>query len=478
MEFLAPEEAPGRERLSRVNAEWLDLVRQRPEALERRSFPKIADWARRLTFPVQPWPTFVRAATLRHWQQQAIRMDRLIKSVPRRLFDDDPERLAAFYRIDSTALAAVIIAEPNGIADALSRLDLIETDAGMKIIEINSGSYLGGWALTSVAPAYRDEELLAPLFERHQPRWESTPYVMFRHILLRLLDSPLGRGADRLDVGILFTRGLLEDLLHDVTGHLLQQAAHQAAEELGVEVPYTVHGVGLGELEMVDGCPTTAGGVRLHAIVEQQDDLTSKELFRAAKTGRVQLYTGPATLFLTDKRNIALLYELRDSGLFDDDERQLIEDLVPWSHVVGPTEVEYQGESVYLPDFLVAERENLVLKPGLASSGVEVYLGRVTPPERWRQVVAEAVESRRWVAQELLVPPRDLYLTGERGCAPHDMVWGIYALGGEPGGGYLRMSRAGGGPLNVGQGADVGLFFAVDEEPAGGGREQPVEEVA
>lgn len=456
-----------RARLSRLNGRWLEVVREHPEALERSGFPHLAGWAQRLGFPVQPWPTFVRAETLAGWERQTIRLERLIKELPRRLFDDDPTRLASFYHLESTALAALLVGEPNGMPEALSRLDLIETGSGMKCIEMNSGSYLGGWALTSMAEAYREERLLEPLFDRHRPRWTSTPHAMFRHILLRLVDSALGRGAGRLDLGILFSRGTLEERLHRVTADHLRAAARDVAEELSVEVPFSVHGVALDELELRDGAPH-AGGVRLHALVEQQDDLTSKDLFHAFKAGRVHLYTGPATLFLSDKRNVALLYELRDSGLFDDEERELIEQLVPWSHIVAPAEVDYHGERVYLPDLLVAERERLVLKPGLASAGVDVYLGRVTPEDRWREVVAQALASRRWVVQELLVPPRDLYQSGERSSVPHDVVWGLYVLGGQPGGGYLRMSGAGGGPLNVGKGADVGLYFAVDEEPASG----------
>jgi hypothetical protein len=454
-------------RLSRRNLEFREYAVATPEAQVRANFSTVAERAGRFTVPVQPWPTFVRRDRLTAWEQQAIALERLIKDIPRRLFDNDPARIASVFCLPSEQLATVIMAEPNGIPEALSRLDFIEVDGELKLLELNSGSYLGGCELSTLAGSLPAEPMLAPFFGGVEAPVRSTQPALLRHMLRNLRDSPLAEGADRFDIGYVFTRGGLEDLLCNVTHVFYNQTARSVAEELGIDFPCALHCLDESEIE-VRGDRVYANGIRLHAIFEQYENLTSKELFRSMKSGRLHLYTGPATAVVGSKRNVALLYELRDTEVFSDEERALIERSVPWTHAIQPTEVEWDGSTAYLPELLQAERQRLVLKPALASAGVNVFLGRSTPEEKWREMVRTALEGPgRWIVQELMASPPDLYQIGDEGCRACEVVWGLYSFGGEPGGGYLRLDAVGGGPLNVGQGADVGFYFAVDDEGDG-----------
>jgi hypothetical protein len=85
---------------------------------------------------------------------------------------------------------------------------------------------------------------------------------------------------------------------------------------------------------------------------------------------------------------LALLSE--KPGWLSDEDRDLVRKFVPWNRIVRAE----------LPDRLLDEPGRFVLKGSSGLSGKEVYFGAHCAPGEWRQLVASAVESEYYVAQE------------------------------------------------------------------------------
>jgi hypothetical protein len=211
-------------------------------------------------------------------------------------------------------------------------------------------------------------------------------------------------------------------------------------------------------------------GRRIQCVIELAHGVITPPIFSAVMRGGARVYNGPATVILSNKLNVALLSEHAESDLFTAEERRDIAAFIPWTRRVAPGETRWRGERIALPDLLVSQREHLVLKPTDALGGQGVLLGNRTDPAAWSAAVEKALASRKWLAQELLVPKPYLFQAGDSGAAPHDLVWGLYTLGDRYAGCYVRMLRSDSarGVVNAGLGASPAIVIDVEDGPAGG----------
>ena len=146
---------------------------------------------------------------------------------------------------------------------------------------------------------------------------------------------------------------------------------------------------------------------------------------------------------MSDKRNLALLSAAEGSEDFDEPERGIIRDHVPWSRLVAEGKTSYRGEAIPFPGFLIAARERLVLKPGAGYGGMDIHVGRFTPEDECERSVREAVARGGWLVQERVESHPYIFDDGRRDVRPQNVVWGLFCCGSSYGGGYLRMLQRG-----------------------------------
>jgi hypothetical protein len=168
---------------------------------------------------------------------------------------------------------------------------------------------------------------------------------------------------------------------------------------------------------------------------------------------------------MSNKLNIALMSENQDSDIFTLEERETIKKYIPWTRKVKYGQTTYNNQKIKLEDFILSNREQLVLKPGAGLGGVDVHLGYNTPENQWQQVVERAFRERDWVVQERIDSYPFLYQYGKGGYAEHNVNWGAFLFGTRYGGSWLRILPKADpeGVINVTQGAEVGVLFEVDE---------------
>jgi hypothetical protein len=459
-----------RDGLSPAAAAFLGHVRDHPRLLRRDAFQELLDGVfttvgsinlmpKEVTAPLQPWPVLIDAARRRHFERLAVGLARLVRSLPRRIFGGDAGRIAGFYGLDPR-LAALLLAEPSGLEETLCRGDFIDTEHGLKCIEVNVGA-VAGLPYSAFAPLYAQHPEIARFAAEQGLGFDHTDTIrrLFEHVVNDTSGAPGWPAGRPLEILVVASDGrqtAVDSHPRAVYERILGEVAAAAGIAASVEVAPR------SALRFSDA-GVEAGGRRFDAVVEQYDVAPSEELYRAFKAGRVRLFTGSIGLITSDKRNLALLSRLCDSDLFEPDERELIRAAVPWTRDVTPGVTSRGGRKLPMPELLRRDREALVLKPADAYGGAGVHVGPHTAPEEWTQVVERALGERGWVVQEYLAPRPQLFQAGDEGWAWHDLVWGLYAFGDRYGGVLIRLIPQGeSAVINISRGARIGVVLEAD----------------
>lgn len=448
-------------RLAEANRQLLESVEGHPELLERARFASLERNLDLLGYRLQPWPLFVDAAAVSEIGAMMAGLTRLLKSVPERFFGNDPEILADYYGQDekTAKLCATLFGQPGFLDTLLARGDFLENASGFQCMEVNLSSNLGGWQSLIWETLYLEAPPLAAFLRDSGLRVAArdTIRVLIEHVVEHALRKDLGHGgelnllfaltADELD------RLVLRDMVSQVYSRYLR-------ETHGLEGQVLV--ARFEELESRSD-ELYLGDCRAHIVIEQYRGWVPRPVLFASLSGNALLINGTVTRILDDRRNLALLSEHQDSEYFADEERALIRRFVPWTRVVTSDFTDYAGARSPLPALLAGRQEDLVLKHVFSMGGEQVRIGAAMPRQAWEAAVEQALaEEGRWIAQELIHPVRYWRQTGASGCAPHDLVWGLFTFGDRYGGGFLRMKRSGTPALvNSAQGAEESIIFEI-----------------
>lgn len=453
--------------LSRAQLRWLEFAERHPEALERSAFAALDEWDDFVKEPMQPWPTFIDPARLAELKRVSVGLCRLVKSLPRRVFGNDPEKIADFYGVDAdTALLIASVLErgydrgDDRLHGSLARCDFIASPSGLQCLELNVTGNLGGWETEAWLSRYRRVPLLRQFLEESglRFRYTDTTRLLFTHLVDQALCHGVTHEGGELNAAIVIRP---EDRAGPAWAATLDAVYREVLAGRGLAGRFGL----CGEAELREkGGLLSLGGSRLHVVFDLYGGVLPRPVFVALMSGTVDVYNGPPGRILSDKLNLALLSEAAGEGCFTPEERRLIEQHVPWSRRVAEEFTDWRGERVYLPDLLADERERLVIKQGWAMQGADVFVGALTPAERWAGLVAAALERRGWVAQERVESVPCLLQAPEGGAVPHDVIWGLFVFGDVYGGCFLRMMPQGrAGVINRALGASQGMLFEVDE---------------
>ena len=444
-------------RLSPAAVRLLDHVASHPRLLERRTFAPVVARMRRVLprlvgaraadYPMQPWPALFSAERWGELERAAVGLDRLFRAIPDRFFAGDPQALADFYDLGDAGMAELLLTEPSGLAETICRGDFVDTPEGLRCLEWNAGN-LGAWQNLALSPLLLVGEELAPFFAAlgGELRWIDAPRRLLRHTVACCLARP---GLIDRELNVLVVAGAppSDPATHPQESY--RQSFREVLAELAPRLDGDIRVATPAEVDSWSG-PLRVGGRRFHAVIEQNDAVNPPDLYRAFKSGELMLMTGPASLILGDKRNLALLFADADSPRFNAAERALIEAHVPWTRLLCPGAAVWRGREVDLVRTVRAGRAELVLKKGLSVGGREVVVGPAVDDAAWQAAVYAALAEGGWIVQDLVDLLPYVFQTGEAGWAPHRVIWGMFVFGDEPAGMLVRMAaRHCGSVVNV-----------------------------
>jgi hypothetical protein len=451
--------------LSAVNGAFREFARRNERLLSRSTFAELDRPNPMLHYALQPWPTFVGPRVTGQLETISVRLSQLIRQVPERDFANDPVRIGQHFDLDPEFVAA-LLAPPSGIDGAVSRADFVLTAAGFRCIEFNIASSLGGWENAILADMLLRVPALQDFLRDHAVRFVHRSPVrgLFRHVVREALtrDRPEG-GTLNIGIGM---RGPAPPQAERMLNAYLGAEYRAALKEIDPALRGNLLLCPYPDL-LESGGRVLLRGLPIHSLLEWHNHGTEAITFRAQKAGTLDLYNGPASMILADKRCIALLSEGAEAGSLDPADQALVRAHIPWTRRVLDTTATYRAEEVSVPNLVLSERSRFVLKKAKATSagGSNVVLGRSSTDVRWAEVLRDALAEGDWIVQELVESLPFLYQNGPQGCSPHDAIWGPFVFGSTFAGAGLRVQpKAMAGIVNLHRGATVGILFEVETD--------------
>jgi hypothetical protein len=295
-------------------------------------------------------------------------------------------------------------ARPAGVG-ALIRLDASLARTQLHFIELNADMPQGVGHHDSILEFFSELDPYRELAEEYELR-PLTLEPPMRETLLSVWSEWGGRGSPTIAV-----------LTHT------DDAVRVSSLAVDIE-RYAASGLdaficGPEELDF-DGSRLRAGDREIdlvHRVIGTAEILEGGErtapLLAAARAGAVCIVNPFRSELIGHKAIFALMTDPESEFGFSAAERETIRRHVPWTRQVfaGPTTAP-DGTSIAFPDYLLAERERLVLKPAHDFGGHGVHLGWRMDESEWFGVVQQALAAD-YIAQRRVPLHRESYPTIE-----------------------------------------------------------------
>jgi hypothetical protein len=478
--------------LSIHNLPFLRFVDETPGGTEREVYKELFKVDTYLIH-MQSWPIFISRRTLAEIEDTAVKVYRLLKSIPFRVFGGDYQKISDYYEIPLGLVKYFFDGVTQSDLDnLLARGDYIMSPSGLKCIEYNVNTNLGGMETAMWQAAFRSVPIIRRFLKSRNLALDNRELLvlMFRHIIENVLER-FESSDNRVNVA--YVMGTTGDERMDNAVKVFMESFFNkalAAVRPGLRGTFV--------FSDYSGFSTAPEGVyyqgtRIHAMVEIHMGYVPPEILEAFRGNKVLIYNGLTTWFMSTKLNLAVLSEHEESDIFTPEERETIKKHIPWTRKVADVRTTYRGKEIDLLDFIYTNRENLVLKPEVGSGGKDIFVGKKTDDAEWKQMVQKslnctnhlsnevvgeslsksewdrlmdkALNMEQWLVQERVESYPFIFQSGREGYEPHDGAWGFFVFGDRYCGGWTRILPTSNkkGVVNAHQGAEMAMIIEVDE---------------
>jgi hypothetical protein len=131
-------------------------------------------------------------------------------------------------------------------------------------------------------------------------------------------------------------------------------------------------------------------------------------LLRAYREGKVCVVNNFRSEVAQKKAIFDLLTDENITSSFPAAEKKVIREFVPWTRVVQTATTTYQDEEVDLPEFILKNRQTLVLTPNDDSTENHSFRGSDTDDSGWEKALKTALRNA-YVVQEVIEPVHDVF---------------------------------------------------------------------
>ncbi|MGW1623496.1 hypothetical protein [Streptomyces sp. NPDC002172] len=368
----------------------------------------------------------------------------LLRLLRRALFGIAPDfrgRLRALGAVEENYPLWVQGALEETYATCMARPDIVVSPTGLKFVELNVGSGIGGVVETSVLSAvwkaaYGGADA-APFLPTPDP-------LSVRDQIFVRAVRDLGTPPAVAIVGALREFNAVRTTRYfDIQ---VQSLRNQGLQAEYFEPERLLQGLGL------DGGRSTPRyrlGLRHFNIFDWTRLGIDLAPMRAALDAECFLIASQSAYLVANKQVLGWVSE----GLpwMTAEDHALVERYLPWTRTVSDRLVRWRGTDRPLPELLLSERESFVLKPAIGLGSYGVVLGCQVDDAAWRTAVDTALTSGRYIAQKYVesVPYRvELRQEGSEDTYETDVhpVLSPFLFDGQPGGclvRYLPPGRAG-----------------------------------
>jgi len=449
--------------LSGVSADFLEFVQNNPGTLKLSNF-KLLD-VNDPHLVLQAWPTFVNQTFKNQIQEASVKIFELIKSIPKRLFDNDIKKISTYYEIpESLAKLQLEGTTDSHIRQLLARGDYILASSGFKCLEFNVSANIGGWYTSIWETLYLNTPIIAKFLKDYDVKINKNNTNLLQHFIDHIIDAHEDRKTNDKEMNILLV--VRDSKQFDKMGVYLNQLYQTTIQKRNLLLKGKVFLDDISRVDIIDNY-LYYNGQRIHTLIELYGGDIPPGVMEVFKSGNIRLMNGPITDLLSSKLNLALLsdYEAVNANVFSDEEKAVIDRYVPWSRKIALGDTTHGRKKIKLENYIRTNKDKLVIKPSEGRGGEGVYIGQHIPQSQWEELLDTAVRQKNWLVQEYVRSLPLLYQHGEMGCEPHNVVWGFFVLGAQYGGTTIRVlpQKHDKGVINYHQGAKISVLFEVNK---------------
>ena len=403
------------------------------------------------------WPTFFSKELILEIETMCSDILELIKSIPKRIFDNDIKRISEYYKLSESFLSQMDIV--NFQSDLIvGRGDFVMAEDGFKCVEYNIASNLGGWEAKYIEALYKNESYISEFFLMHGPTVEikDSLYICLKHVLSFYKNSDLFNN-DTKSVNVVLLDPAGES---DHSANIFVQDVYKnVVRELFGTLPGKIQIATVGNLN-VNQESLYLGNDRVEILIDMSHLLT-EEILNLMYKKKLIVLNGPISYLLNNKLNLALLSEHSTSPLFSKEEQDTINKYIPWSRKITKTFKNTDGEETSTINYLNQFKDEFVIKRSDGFGGKDVFIGKNSTSDEWNDAISEALQEENWIMQKFYKSKEYHYQKGELGYDLHDAIWGFFMFGKTYGGGFARLmpSSHERGVINSANGATESFIF-------------------
>lgn len=408
---------------------------------------------------MQSWPFFISSEYFDQVQYSATQIPLLISQIPQLIFDNQVPAICDYFELEPLLINMLLSHKWQGPA-IISRGDFINTAEGLKCLEQNMGSNLGGWETELICDDYLQTPGVKQFFDQNKVTYQAKNVLQawFEYCVeltlehTKLVDS----GCHNLFICATsnFYSGGMDSYFRSIYQTVL--AKHNLSGSLF--------------LDTFDALQMTPKGVfcqeqRIHCISNPLSQAMPSLLLRSYMASKVYLSDDPINTLLSDKRTLAVLSShVDDTERLSPEQRQLILDYIPWTRDFRDEQVSYQGQTTAIGELALAQQAQFVLKRANGMGGKDLVIGCKASVEQWREAVALACEEKAWVIQQYYPSLTYLGQQGDSGYGTFDAIWGTFCFGDKLAKVWMRLQSTDNpsGVINSHQGAEETMVYIMD----------------
>jgi hypothetical protein len=352
-----------------------------------------------------------------------------ITAMPDRLYGGD---VAAFARaVGMTAEQAAVATRARGDAPTrLVRSDMHLDESGFRLMELNVGSTFDGLDNNYLNEAMLKHPFVADFVDQHDLTYIDSMAEVAHTIKT---ESKIAAGVRPVMVAV-----TVPDEWEFLEPRLVKNS--EVLGPLGIES----YGGHLGQLRYADGRVWFGEHpvdivFRIWLTEHLRDETVMAlvdPLLAAAERGEVAIFTPMDADIYTSKGALAMLSDEANQHVLTDRERAAVDRLLPWTRPLHSGPVTVDGDKIDLQQYLLDNRDELIIKPMLLWGGQGVTPGWLTEPDDWRQQVEAAMDGPYLVQQR--IHPFSERFPSEDGLQPWTLAWSFLLMTRGAGGMWIR----------------------------------------
>jgi hypothetical protein len=377
----------------------------------------------------------------------------LLVSMPDRLFDGRTAQMCERVGINGPARRAVLDTAGD-TSVVLARADVVRSPHGLKAIELNVHSSLGGMEIGPLnetfqkLPVYSDF-LRAEALSYHDPL-ESILSEVVRAAADRGITTPTVALVDWPTTYPVYERALDQvcalmrahgvDAMHTHVGRLTERNGHLWCGTTKIDVLYRIF--------------------MLEDIPEQPELITP--ILDAHRAGNVLLAMSFFAELVGNKAGLALLSEAGEQDFLTAEERATVDRILPQTRLLRDGKISWNGESCDLLGMALAKKNDLVLKPAIGHANRGVTLGNAVTDEEWRQALHDAIGDVFVLQEHVVAAPESVPILegNDWRTRDYDVNWGVFIHERRYAGAMLRaLPSSHRNVISLGTGAEFGCCF-------------------